>query len=216
MQHAEKISAFGYNIYKFNIFDDQLTIPQTWVDSAIQELATPEVRLNQSCNLDKGTTAGDTVIWSSFETPAKSFFAFADSDKLLEWIKEKIKVVATTMGFNNVKSANLTIDWMNVMYKGSFGNCHTHHDIDVSTTAQNVVAIFYLQAPKNSSELLVIKNTKDYSTMGISPYDIPAEEIFPISVTTGDLVIHEVDLPHAVSIHQSDTPRLCLVMEFQL
>jgi hypothetical protein len=216
MQQAEKISAFGYDIYKFNIFKDQLSIPQDCVDSAIAELEKPEVRLNQSCNLDKGTTESETVVWSSFETPARSFFTFSNSDKLLTWIKDKIAKVAPVMGFNDSKAVDLTIDWMNVMYKGSFGNCHTHSDDSEPDTARKVVAIFYLQSSENSSNLLILKNTRDYSSMGINPATIPQEEIYPVAVTTGDLVIHKVELPHAVSIHQSDIPRLCLVMEFRV
>jgi hypothetical protein len=81
---------------------------------------------------------------------------------------------------------------------------------------QKVVVIFYLQAPKDSASLLVIKNTRDYSTMGVSPFTIPQNEIYSVPVTTGDLIIHKVDLPHAIDKHLNTEPRLCLVMEFQL
>jgi hypothetical protein len=210
----QKITAFNNDVYKFNIFDDGLQIPNEWISSAMEELQKPEVQKSQSCNLDKGTDYGG-ILWSTFETPAESFFSFAQTEELLGWIKEKAIPVAPALGFDECKSADLTIDWMNVMYRNSFGNCHTHDDIYETHTTKKVVTIFYLQAPENSSDLLVVKNTKDYSTMGVSPFTIPDDEIFPIKVKTGDLLIHTVDLPHAVSKHNTDVPRLCLVMEFQ-
>lgn len=215
--NMKELVAFNNSIYKFNIFDDEIEVSDQWnqwIKSALEELEKPEVQQNQSCNLDKGVEEGG-VVWSTFETPAKSFFTFFQSEKLLNWIKEKLVLVAPHLGFGNCQAADLTIDWMNVMYRNSFGNCHTHDDIEEADTAHKVVTIFYLQAPKSSSELLVIKNTKDYSSMGVNPFTIPEDEIFPISVNAGDLLIHKVDLPHAVGKHNNDMPRLCLVMEFR-
>jgi hypothetical protein len=211
----KKIEAFDNTIYKFNILEDGLPMSSSWVELALIEVTKSEIITHQSCNLDKGSIDGG-VLWSTFETPAKSFFSFPDSDRLLTWVKQKILQVSPAFGFTNNQSAELTINWMNIMYKNSFGNCHTHHDESEPDTAQKVVAIFYLQAPKDSASLLVVKNTRDYSTMGVSPFTIPADEIYPIPVTTGDLIIHKVDLPHAIDKHLSEEPRLCLVMEFRV
>jgi hypothetical protein len=211
----KKIEAFDNIVYKCNIFDDNLSIAQNWVDLATAEITKPEVLLHQSCNLDKGSIDGG-MLWSTFETTAKSFFSFPDSDILLQWIKQKVTQVAPEFGFTNNQSAELTIDWMNIMYKNSFANCHTHDDESEPDTAQKVVVIFYLHAPKDSASLLVVKNTRDYSSMGVSPFTIPQDEIYPVLVTTGDLIIHKVDLPHAIDKHLSNEPRLCLVMEFRV
>lgn len=212
----EKISAFGYEIYKFNLFNDGKHIQEDWIDLALKELKDPNVRDNQSCNLDKNSVSGETLVWSSFETPARSFFDFQNSEMLLEWIVEKVHSVAEHFDLDSIYKPQLTIDWMNVMYKGSFGNCHTHDDDSDPNSLKKVVAVFYLHAPDNSADLLILKNTRRYCEMGIDPRSIPNEEIFPVSVKTGDLVIHKVDLPHAVGEHKSDDHRLCLVMEFLL
>jgi hypothetical protein len=212
----EKISAFGYSIYKFSILDDNIEIPSTWTSSALREINKPEVRLNQSCNLDKGSVDDQTAVWSTFETPANSFFSFKDSEVLLEWVTKKVVESAPHLGFTTPTSAFLTIDWMNVMYKGSFGNCHTHSDINEPDTRNKVVAIFYLSAPKDSADLLVLENTRQYCERGISPFSVPQDEMAAVSVSTGDLIVHKVDLPHAVSEHLSNDPRLCLVMEFRI
>jgi hypothetical protein len=207
------ITAFDNTIYKFNIIDDGLSIPSAWAKFALEELKRPEILSNQSCNLDKGSIDGG-MLWSTFETPANSFFSFPETDTLLIWIKSKIKQLAPNFGFTG-ESIDVTIDWMNVMYKGSFGNCHTHDDESEPDTTRKLVAIFYLQSPENSSDLLVVKKTKDYSSMGVSPFTIPEDEIYPIKVKTGDLIIHKVDLPHAMSKHMNDIPRLVVVMEFR-
>lgn len=208
----EKITAFGYDIYKANLFDDDKNIPEHLITLALYELSRKEVQATQSCNLDKG---GPGICLSTFETPANSFFSFPESSKLLDWIKIKVLEVSSMLGFKNCSSADLTVDWMNVMYKHSFGNCHTHDDDNEPDTARKVVAVFYLKAPENSAKLLAIKNTRDYSARGIDPNTIPQDEIVEIEVKSGDLVIHKVDMPHAVSTHLSDDTRLCLVMEFR-
>jgi len=208
-----KIIAFNSPLYKFNIFEDGLEILKSWVISAQEELEKSEVISHQSCNLDKGKEDGGTL-WSTFETPAKSFFSFPESNKLLSWVKQKAVEIAPDLGFINCQSVDLNIDWMNIMYENSFGNCHTHHDINELDTKRKIVAIFYLQAPSNSAKLLAIKNTKDYSSMGVSPFTIADDEIIPIDVNTGDLIIHKTDMPHAISKHNNIEPRICLVMEF--
>lgn len=208
-----KITVFDHTIYKFNMLQDGFTIPNAWADLALKELKNPQVLLNQSCNLDKGSNNGG-MLWSTFEAPADSFFSFAESNILLEWVKKKAIEVSKDLGFK-CNSVDLTIDWMNVMYKGSFGNCHTHDDDSEPDTANKIVAIFYLQAPANSSNLLAVKKTIDYSKMGVSPFTISKEEIFSIPITTGDLILHKVDLPHAMSEHLNDIPRLVVVMEFR-
>jgi hypothetical protein len=209
-----KITAFNNSIYKFNIEHDNLQVLKSWIDCAVYELNRPEIFTQQFCIPDKGSI-DDVSVWSTFQTPVKSFFDFEESDKLLNWIKEKLIQVAPDLGFTKVKSIDLTIDWMNIMYKNSFGNCHTHDDVAEQDTKEKIVAIFYLQAPENSAKFLVVKNNKDYSSMGVSPFTLSEDEILPIEVKTGDLIIHKVDLPHAVDVHMLDEPRLCLVMEFR-
>jgi len=205
----KKIIAFGNTIYKFNLFEDGLTMFDNWTTDAVKELTNSTVIADQSGNLDKGG-----MLWSTLETPAKSFFSFLESERLLDWIKEKIILVAPELGFKS-SSVKLTIDWMNIMYKGSFGNCHIHDDISESTAGKTAVAIFYLKVPENSSDLLIVNNTKDYSSTGANPLTIPEDEIFPIQVTTGDLIVHKSNLPHAMSVHQNVKPRLVIVMEFE-
>lgn len=213
----EKISAFTNDIYRANIAEAGLAIPAEWIDAVMTEFNKPEVKEMQDCGLDTGlNTKG--ICYSTFNIPVKSFFELEGTDKILDWTKEQIVAVAPKYGFDNVQSAELAINWMNIMTKESFVNCHTHHDDGEEGTLRKLVAILYLQAPEDSAKLVIIDNLKDYTGefRGVPPRDIPEAERFPIAVTTGDLLIHRVAVPHAVSEHLNDIPRLCLVMEFQV
>lgn len=217
MTNKLKISAFTNEIYKMNIVEDGIIIPNSWIEAVLVEFSKPEVKEMQDCTLDTGlNTKG--YCYSTFNIPVKSFFDLPGTEAVMEWTKQQIISVAPDMGFDNVSSANLTINWMNIMTKGSFVNCHTHHDDGEEDAPRKLVAILYLQAPENSAKLVVIDDVKDYTGefRGVPPSEIPKEECFEIPVTTGDLLVHKVAVPHAVSEHLNDEPRLCLVMEFQV
>lgn len=214
--NLEKISAFENIIYKSNIANDGLTIPNSVIDAVLKEFKKLEVQ--SSLNNKLRPIDGSGICYCTYNIPALSFFDIPETEIFLNWIKEQIKLAATNLGFENVQPPKLTIDWMNLMTKGSVGTSHSHHDDSELDTFRKLVAIFYLQAPENSAKLVVIDNLKDYTNefRGISPSDIPKEELFHIGVISGDLVIHKVAVPHAVSEHLSDTPRICVVMEFSI
>jgi hypothetical protein len=94
--------------------------------------------------------------------------------------------------------------WINKIFKHCSGTCHIHSDSDVDG-----VVIFYYSSPKNSSKLIVLKDNIEGEVR---------EEHFNIShfidVSTGDLLIHKNDVPHAVSEHLNDEPRICFIFEF--
>jgi hypothetical protein len=93
--------------------------------------------------------------------------------------------------------------WMNKIYKNCSGKCHTHEGYNDGT------AIFYFNVPKNGSKLIILKeNIQSVVTeehKDISNY---------IEVKSGDLIIHPKNLPHAVSKHMSNDPRVCFIFDF--
>lgn len=94
--------------------------------------------------------------------------------------------------------------WSNKMYKGCEGACHTHEGDNDGT------AIFYLNVPKNGSKLVIlkydIKRTLKESDKNIAHF---------INVKTGDLVFYDKKVPHSVSKHMNDEPRICFVFDFK-
>jgi hypothetical protein len=107
----------------------------------------------------------------------------------------------------NYKYRGVTFDraWANKMFKGCSGACHTHNGSNDGT------AIFYFSVPKNGSNLIIlehpIEDVVNENHKNISHF---------IPVKTGDLILHGKNVPHAVSEHLSETPRICFVFDYSL
>ena len=95
--------------------------------------------------------------------------------------------------------------WMNKMFKGCQGKCHSHfYGVDGGS------AVFYYDVPTNGSKLIILKEKID----GVveKKHDKIAHYI---PVETGDLIIHHSSVFHAVSEHMSDSCRICFVFDFE-
>ena len=127
------------------------------------------------------------------------------SEKLISWIRERIIESTDSLGYKDVTDITFGRTWINLMFEGCEGACHDHNE------AGSGVAIFYANVPKNSSDLVLVEggvnNTK------LSDYD--PSQCFPIQLTSGDLVIHDPLLPHAVTRHNNQEPRICFIFEFR-
>lgn len=125
-------------------------------------------------------------------------------ESLVSWVEQQVMLAApyfvdfTPAGFE----FDLHRTWANKMFKGSSVLPHTHDVIpgttDRYTNSSRGVAIFYQQLPVDSSDLVFIQD---------------GEKIYG-NVSEGELVFHSKDILHAVTEHQSDIPRICLVFEF--
>ena len=109
------------------------------------------------------------------------------------WLVGQISSINHTFT-SNVGNIEFSRTWVNRMFKHSTGNCHTHPDnIDG-------VAVFYTKIPDNSANLVLVHDDDQLI--------IPPKE--------GMLVIHNSDVPHAVSEHLSESPRECIISEFKI
>ena len=79
----------------------------------------------------------------------------------------------------------------------------------VKPDCPDVVAIFYVDVPKNSSDLIFVKNGKDYEELK----NINEEDIHTIQPIEGELIIHSPNLWHAVGMHNNDLPRNVFVFD---
>lgn len=95
--------------------------------------------------------------------------------------------------------------WANKVYKDCLGKCHIHDGINDGS------AIFYYKCPDNSSDLIILKD-KIEGTVKEEHKNISKH----IKVKPGDLIIHDKNVPHAISKHMSDEPRICFVFDFKL
>ena len=125
-------------------------------------------------------------------------------ETLVSWVQEQALLAAPY--FIDYTPTGLEFDvkrtWANKMFRGSKVLPHTH-DVILETGERNtnnsrVVSIFYYQLPKDSSDLVFMRDN----------------EVVNADVQEGELVFHTKDILHAVTEHKSDIPRICLVFEF--
>ena len=124
--------------------------------------------------------------------------------QLVAWVTQKL--LETN---KNAKQIRYTKSWANMMFRNSEGLVHAHVHPDFKDPNVDFVAIFYVYVPENGSDLVFIEGG-EFNT---HYYDYPDSARTHIKVNTGDLVIHPPQVAHAVSKHNSDIPRICLVFE---
>jgi len=95
--------------------------------------------------------------------------------------------------------------WLNKIFMGCSVICHSHEDSDIDG-----VAIFYINIPTDDSGQLIILKTHIEEEIS----EKHKSNCFSINVNSGDLIIHDADMPHAVSKHMNEEPIICLVIEF--
>jgi hypothetical protein len=123
--------------------------------------------------------------------------------KLVQWITDKL---CETYSCKDIK---YTKTWCNKMFKGSEGLVHAHYHPKLSQVVPDFVAIFYVNVPENGSELIFVED----GIFNSHYYDYDKSKLKFHKVKSGDLVIHSPYISHAVSIHNSQEPRICLVFE---
>jgi hypothetical protein len=116
-------------------------------------------------------------------------------ENLISWIEKSLVDTSSNFANDKVKGVRFTRAWMNKMFKGCSGKIHTHWNPEKKESG--VVSIFYFDVPENGSKLLVHLDGNEQE----------------IEVHTGDLIMHDDKLPHSVSEHKNDKPRICIIFE---
>jgi hypothetical protein len=126
------------------------------------------------------------------------------AEALVEWITSQLLKTSSTAQMIEYKRS-----WVNKMFKDSQGLVHAHVHPDYNMPPVDFVAIFYLQVPDDGSDLIFIRDGK-FNT----PYlNYPEQDRVHIKCSAGDLVVHSPYAYHAVGIHNSEIPRMCVVFE---
>ena len=138
-----------------------------------------------------------------------------DQHELGSWMKTALISAAQELSIEAAAGATdftYVRSWMNRIYKGCSGAVHQHCGPDSSLC--DLTGIFYLQAPENSAELVFIN--EEIVESNKSKYtDYPIEKRQQIKPLPGMLVCHDPRIPHAVTEHNSDDPRTCLVFDIK-
>lgn len=124
---------------------------------------------------------------------------------LVEWITTKLLENSPKPS----KSIKYLRTWANKMFYNSEGLVHSHIHPDFNVCQTDFVAIFYVHIPENSAQLVFVEGgefNKKYT-------DYDESKLTIMKCESGDLLIHPPTIPHGITIHKSQTPRLCLVFE---
>lgn len=127
-------------------------------------------------------------------------------EDLKEWIRKTL--LKNANHFVNFIPTDVDLDnsWANIMYKGSSVKIHVH-DSDNSCAS-----ILYIDCPKDCAKLgFVAEEILDNQKLHLSDYTEPQKFIFDNQ--PGDFIMYPNDLPHGVTMHMSDSPRICIVID---
>lgn len=130
------------------------------------------------------------------------------------WIFHKIVESAMLLGFDkfrNVRKFKYHRTWANRMYKNCDAIAHRH--AVVGSTIPHLVAIYYLDVPENSAQLIFIDDNNYEMMRGGRYYEYANHQQFVVSPKSGRLVCHDARVLHATSEHESHLPRTCLIIE---
>ena len=195
--NVENIKIFDYNIIKCKV--PEFLYNKKELKEDIESLFNSKIILEQGYKTIEQVGNGYSTVSLGSEYVTN-----------LKEVKPIINYISTSILNFFYHEENLEISkiiyprmWINKIYKNCSGKCHRHD------TRIDGVAIFYYKSPQFSSDLILLKNFIDGEVLekhkNISHH---------IKVETGDLIIHPPDIPHAVSKHLADEPRICFVFDF--
>lgn len=166
---------------------------------------------------------GDSQVGDGLTSVGQTYLQLVNlpgAQPLTEWISEQILNAKDIL---KIKKPGNKIEykrsWINRLYKGAQGKCHQHVELDDYMRARtdysnvkfraDVVAIFYVDVPVDSSQLVIINGGKPNTFE--DEYTI--DNKYYLKPESGKLVIHTPEIWHAVSKHNSDLHRTCFVFD---
>lgn len=192
---------FGYNVFKFKCLNKELYKNETLLLNLQKLFDLPLVK-----NRTRGGQY-DSALGESLSTVGNQYSDIVNmngTQELVKWITQSI--LKTNPKAKEIMYART---WANRMFKGSQGYCHAHIHTDFTGPKVDFVAIFYLNVPENGSNLVFVKD----GLFNTFYTDYPPEQIHVCESKTGELIIHSPFALHAVTLHNNDEPRECLVFE---
>jgi hypothetical protein len=114
--------------------------------------------------------------------------------------------------FSNKEIKDLKFDnmWMNLTFEGC--EIKNHYDKYNDTEFKSLIALFYPRASLGDSNLVFIHD----GVYGQWPSECSETDIVRISMEEGTIVIFDNSILHAVDVHKSSNPRMCIAVEFKL
>jgi len=202
------------DVFEFTRVDDYPG--KEFFDSKVEELFNlPQVVNAKTPITERNGNALSTIHLCSGKFRKHILYFLQLTDHVLGvWIIEQLRIAG--IDYNLSRTRDVTAykfhrAWANRMFKGCDGQAHRHKL--PGEEKPDLVAIYYHQVPDNSAELIFI-NEKDMS-IGVGKHylEYPEEQRFHFKPKAGMLVVHDPHIMHAISTHQSDLPRTCIIFE---
>lgn len=135
----------------------------------------------------------------AYSAVLKNVSGFTD---LVDFLSQSLNPYLENLNASNVISRS----WANRMHRDSYGSLHKHGK-------EVKVFILYYNVPPDSSDLVLVHPKYQLSTIK-NPELIPAIDRQHIKVNEGTCILHDGDILHGVSKHNSDYTRDAIIIEF--
>jgi hypothetical protein len=160
----------------------------------------PSIRDNVSMEQNGKNTARTTV-----GTAVIPPLQLPGGENLQKWIYDKLFEASSEFVDFVPKKIEFIRTWANRMFVGCEGATHHHKG------KNHGVGVFYVNIPTNGSDLVFVRDGVYMSC--ISEYS--SDDIVFAQTKTGELVLHDPVISHAISEHKNNEPRTCIVFEFK-
>lgn len=191
----EKIPIFDFFISRHKV--PKSLFSSKLLENDIEELFNSDFILKFGNNSPEKNGKG----YSTCGFDSRLITSLSDIDPLFQYISKFV------LKYHNSENKKIlyTRIWANKIFKNCSGKCHVHNGENDGT------AIFYYKCPINGSKLIVLSENIEGLVL-----DEHKDISFYLEVETGDLVLHDKNVPHAISKHMSDEPRICFIFDYKL
>lgn len=194
---------FGYPIVVFNLDTAKELFPDTLYNEMVEHLMGSENKFVEH-PYTRGGKICTTDLNSSMDDKIERVSA------LLDFLKEIGLKYAHLFCNKPVKDLLFDNMWINLSFQGC--EIKNHYDKYDEHTSKSLIILFYPKAPLGGSDLVFIHDSK----YGDWASDQSENDLVRISIESGDIVIMDNYILHAVDTHNIAEPRMCIATEFKL
>ena len=165
----------------------------------------------KECSLLKKTVKKGGEFWGSDVYNTLDTYNIVDNNKfklLHEWLFEKIKDYAITIGYKN-KQINCKDGWFNFYKKYDYQDVHDHEGNDIS-------AVYYLSVPKNSGNIMFYTHEAKGTYICHDPNNIFTWKTYTIEPKEGMLLMFKSNLQHRVDPNKTNQSKITLAYNFKV
>jgi hypothetical protein len=191
-------SVFNRTIVRFQCEDKDFYSNENFLQNINRLFTHPSMRDNVS---QEQIGEAQTTVGKNFLLPLK----LPGAENLERWIHERLFEAAPHFVDFTPSKIEFIRTWTNRMFRWCEGQTHHHRG------PNHGIGVFYVNIPENGSDLVFVRDGVAWTRIA----DYSPDDVVFAGTKTGELVLHDNEIAHAVSEHNNDEPRVCIVMEFK-